>query len=109
MRPRALEDMARVEIYTTPLCPYCWRAKRLLQQKEIPFTEIDLWREPTRRPEMVQRAEGRRTVPQLFIDGRGIGGSDELVDLDARGALDALLDVGADGPASGDATGRTGA
>jgi glutaredoxin 3 len=101
--------MARVEIYTTPVCPYCWRAKRLLQQKEIPFTEIDLWREPARRPEMVQRAEGRRTVPQLFIDGRGIGGSDELVDLDARGALDALRGGGADGPVSDDAMGRTGA
>jgi glutaredoxin 3 len=101
--------MVRVEIYTTPTCPYCWRAKRLLQQKDIPFTEIDLWREPARRPEMVQRAEGRRTVPQLFIDGRGIGGSDELVDLDARGALDALRGGGADGPVSGDVMGRTGA
>jgi glutaredoxin 3 len=58
---------------------------------------------------MVQRAEGRRTVPQLFIDGRGIGGSDDLVDLDAQGGLDALLGVGADGPLSGDGTRRTGA
>jgi glutaredoxin 3 len=96
VRARAPEDMVRVEIYTTPVCPYCWRAKRLLQKKEVSFTEIDLWQEPGRRAEMVQRAEGRRTVPQLFIDGRGIGGSDELVDLDARGALDALLSAGAD-------------
>jgi glutaredoxin 3 len=101
--------MVRVEIYTTPMCPYCWRAKRLLQQKEITFTEIDLWREPGRRPEMVKRAEGRRTVPQLFIDGRGIGGSDELVELDARGGLDALLGVGAEGPVAGGGAGRTGA
>jgi glutaredoxin 3 len=83
--------MAQVEIYTTPLCPYCWRAKRLLQQKNVEFTEIDLWQEPGRRAEMVQRAGGRRTVPQLFIDGHGIGGSDELAALEARGELDALL------------------
>ena len=83
--------MAQVEIYTTPLCPYCWRAKRLLQQKQVAFTEIDLWQEPERRAEMVQRAGGRRTVPQLFVDGRSIGGSDELVALEAQGALEALL------------------
>jgi glutaredoxin 3 len=83
--------MAQVEMYTTPLCPFCWRAKRLLQQKRIAFTEIDLWQEPGRRAEMVERAGGRRTVPQLFIDGRGIGGSDELAELEAQGELDALL------------------
>ena len=84
--------MAQVEIYTTPLCPYCWRAKRLLQQKNVGFTEIDLWQDPGRRAEMMQRAGGRRTVPQLFIDGQGIGGSDELAALEAKGELDALLD-----------------
>jgi glutaredoxin 3 len=84
--------MAQVEIYTTPLCPYCWRAKRLLQRKNVEFIEIDLWQEPNRRAEMMQRAEGRRTVPQLFIDGQGIGGSDELAALEAKGDLDALLD-----------------
>jgi glutaredoxin 3 len=83
--------MAQVEIYTTPLCPYCWRAKRLLQQKSVEFTEIDLWQEPGRRAEMVQRAGGRRTVPQLFIDGQSIGGSDELAALEAKGELDGLL------------------
>jgi glutaredoxin 3 len=83
--------MAQVEIYTTPLCPYCWRAKRLLQQKNVEFTEIDLWQEPTRRAEMVRRAGGRRTVPQLFIDGQSIGGSDELAALEAKGELDGLL------------------
>ena len=84
--------MSVVEIYTTPLCPYCWRAKRLLDRKGIRYTEIDLWQEPDRRTEMVKRAEGRRTVPQVFIDGRGIGGSDELAVLEANGELDALLD-----------------
>jgi glutaredoxin 3 len=83
---------ALVAVYTTPLCPYCWRAKRLLQQKNVEFTEIDLWQEPGRRSEMVQRAAGRRTVPQLFIDGQSIGGSDELAALAAKGELDALLD-----------------
>jgi glutaredoxin 3 len=83
--------MAQVEIYTTPLCPYCWRAKRLLQQKNVEFVEIDLWQEPGRRAEMVERAGGRRTVPQLFIDGQGIGGSDELAALEAKGELDGML------------------
>lgn len=83
--------MAEIEIYTTPFCPYCWRAKRLLSQKGIAFTEIDLWQEPARRAEMVERAGGRSTVPQLFIDGRAIGGSDELAALEAAGELDRLL------------------
>jgi glutaredoxin 3 len=83
--------MAEVEIYTTPLCPYCWRAKRLLDQKGIAFIEVDLWQHPQRRPEMIERAGGRRTVPQLFVDGRAIGGSDELAALERSGELDALL------------------
>jgi glutaredoxin 3 len=86
--------MAEVEIYTTPLCPYCWRAKRLLNQKGVAFVEIDLWRYPQRRPEMIERAGGRCTVPQLFVDGRAIGGSDELAALESRGELDAMLDGG---------------
>jgi glutaredoxin 3 len=83
--------MVDIEIYTTPLCPYCWRAKRLLQSKGVAFTEIDLWQESGRRAEMVERAGGRTTVPQLFIGGRAIGGSDELATLDANGELDRLL------------------
>jgi glutaredoxin 3 len=83
--------MPKVEIYTTPLCPYCYRAKRLLSRKGVEFEEIDLWREGARRAEMVERAQGRTTVPQIFIDGRGIGGSDELAELEAEGELDRLL------------------
>lgn len=83
--------MATVEIYTTPFCPYCTRAKRLLDRKGVAFTEIDVWQEPGRRGEMVERADGRRTVPQVFIGGRGVGGSDELHALDAAGRLDGLL------------------
>lgn len=83
--------MADVVIYTTPLCPYCARAKRLLDGKGVAYAEVDLWTEPGRRAEMLERAEGRRTVPQIFIDGRGIGGSDDLHALDAAGKLDGLL------------------
>ncbi len=91
--------MATVEIYTTPFCPYCTRAKRLLNKKGVAFQEIDVWREPARREEMVRRAEGRRTVPQVFIDGHGVGGSDELHALDAAGRLEPLLATG-DSPAA---------
>ena len=83
--------MAEIEIYTSPFCPYCWRAKRLLEAKGLAFTEIDVLLHPARRAEMRARAEGRTTVPQIFIDGRGIGGSDELASLEASGELDALL------------------
>jgi glutaredoxin 3 len=83
--------MAEVEIYTTPMCPYCWRAKRLLDKKGVPYREVDLWAQPERRAEMTARAQGRRTVPQIFIDGRAIGGSDELAALEASGGLDPLL------------------
>jgi glutaredoxin 3 len=83
--------MANVEIYTTPMCPYCWRAKRLLESKGVAFTEVDLWQQPGRRDEMIGRAGGRRTVPQVFIDGRGVGGSDDIHALDQRGELDRLL------------------
>ena len=86
--------MAEVEIYTTPLCPYCWRAKRLLNSKSVAFVEVDLWQQPQRRAEMIERAGGRSTVPQLFIDGRAIGGSDELAALERDGKLDALLGAG---------------
>ena len=87
--------MATVEIYTTPMCPYCYRAKRLLSSKGVEFTEIDLWQFPARRDEMVARAEGRRTVPQIFVNGRALGGSDDLHALDRVGGLDPLLGNGA--------------
>jgi glutaredoxin 3 len=83
--------MAEIEIYTTPWCPYCWRAKHLLKKKGAAFTEFDLWQESERRAEMVERAGGRTTVPQVFIDGQAVGGSDELAALEASGELDHLL------------------
>ncbi len=83
--------MSRVEIYTTALCGYCARAKRLLSAKGIGFEEIDVTFDPERRSEMTNRTGGRRTVPQIFIDGTPIGGSDELHALERNGELDGLL------------------
>jgi glutaredoxin 3 len=83
--------MAAIEIYTTPLCGYCAKAKRLLDSKGVAYIEFDLWAQPERRPEMLQRANGRHTVPQVFINGRHVGGSDDLHALDARGELDGML------------------
>jgi glutaredoxin 3 len=83
--------MAQIEIYSSPLCGFCHAAKRLLTEKAQSFTEIDVHRDPERRKEMMQRAQGRHTVPQIFIDGRHIGGCDELYALDRAGKLDPLL------------------
>lgn len=83
--------MSLVEIYTTPTCPYCARAKHLLTTKGVAFTEIDVSRDPGLRDAMTERAAGRRTVPQIFIDDQHIGGSDDLYALDSAGKLDPLL------------------
>ena len=83
--------MVEVELYTTPFCPYCVRARALLEHKGVAFTEIDIIEEPARRVEMVRRAGGRTSVPQIFIGGEHIGGSDELLALDRAGELDAKL------------------
>ena len=83
--------MKLVEIYTSPLCGYCHAAKRLLSHKGVSFTEIDVVRNPDRRPEMVQRANGGRTVPQIFIGGQHVGGCDDIYALDSAGKLDPLL------------------
>ncbi|MFO1113308.1 MAG: glutaredoxin 3 [Rhodospirillales bacterium] len=85
--------MSTVEIYTSPFCPYCHRAKSLLEKKGVAFTEIDVPSTPGARDEMMRRTNGARTVPQIFIDGRGIGGSDELAALERAGELDALLGI----------------
>ena len=83
--------MARVEIYTTPWCPDCLAAKRLLQEKGAAFEEIDVSANAALRQDMTQRANGRRTVPQIFINGRHVGGSDELQALEKAGKLDPML------------------
>ena len=83
--------MATVEIYTKAFCPYCTRAMRLLADKGVSPQEHDITLGGPKRAEMLSRANGRTTVPQVFIDGRHIGGSDELAALNARGELDPLL------------------
>jgi glutaredoxin 3 len=83
--------MKLVEIYTSPLCGYCHAAKRLLIKKGIAFTEYDVSRDATLRAEMIQRSNGGRTVPQIFVGDTHVGGSDDLHALERAGKLDALL------------------
>jgi len=83
--------VARVEIYTTPSCPFCVRAKRLLQARGIAYDEIDVAEDEELRTDLVRRT-GRRTVPQIFIDGEPIGGFEELAALDASTRLSDLVD-----------------
>lgn len=83
--------MARVEIFTIAFCPYCDRARALLQRKGVAFEEFDAPHGSAARRDAIARSGGRTTVPQIFIGGRAIGGSDDLVALDRAGKLDALL------------------
>jgi glutaredoxin 3 len=83
--------MALVEVYATTWCPYCARARTLLRRKGLSFVEIDIDEDPKRRAEMIRRAGGRTSVPQIFIGGEHIGGSDDLAALDAAGKLAAGL------------------
>lgn len=83
--------MKPVEIYTSPLCGYCHAAKRLLSKKGVAFTEFDVSRDPSLRGEMIQRSNGGRTVPQIFIGGTHVGGCDDLHALEHAGKLDAFL------------------
>lgn len=83
--------MPEVTIYTTGLCPYCYRAKHLLEQKGVAYREVDVEVTPGGREEMLKRAPGRRTVPQIFIANRHVGGCDDLFALERAGKLDALL------------------
>jgi glutaredoxin 3 len=85
------QAMALVELYTTKWCPYCTRARALLRRKGVVFVEIDIDEVPSRRTEMIRRAQGRTSVPQIFIDGEHIGGSDDLVALDRAGGLEAKI------------------
>jgi glutaredoxin 3 len=83
--------MPPIEIYTTRWCPYCYRAKALLKKKGLTYTEIDLSSHRERRSEMIERANGRATVPQIFIGPVHVGGCDDLHALEHAGKLDALL------------------
>lgn len=83
--------MADVVLYTKPGCPYCMAAVGLLARKGIDFTEIVASNDPEKKAEMIQKSGGKATFPQIFIDGKHIGGSDDMHALDRRGQLDALL------------------
>lgn len=83
--------MPEIEIYTSRWCPFCARAERLLRARGAEFRRIDVDADPNFRQEMMRRAGGRRTVPQIFVDGAHIGGSDDLMDLERAGRLDAVL------------------
>lgn len=87
--------MATIDIYTKYLCPFCARAKSLLNRKGAQFNEIDVTMDRAGFDAMMERSSGRRTVPQIFIDGHHIGGCDDLMALDAAGDLDRLLATGA--------------
>ena len=83
--------MPSIEIYTSPFCGFCHAAKRLLDSKGAGYVEFDVMSDPSLRPEMMQRAKGRHTVPQIFIDGAHIGGFDDIAALERAGKLDPLL------------------
>ncbi|GAA6188549.1 glutaredoxin 3 [Litorivita sp. NS0012-18] len=83
--------MQPVLIYTTPICGFCHAAKRLLKEKDVNFQEVDVMADPSRRAEMTQKANGGRTVPQIFIGETHVGGCDDLYALEQAGKLDALL------------------
>jgi glutaredoxin 3 len=83
--------MPAITIYSKSWCPYCSAAKKLLTEKGAEFTEIDIEKKPEARAEMIQKAKGRSTVPQIFIGEKHVGGCDDLYDLDDRGQLEPLL------------------
>ena len=85
--------MVNVDIYTTPYCPFCIRAKKLLANKKVEFNEIDLSENPDKFEEMLSKSNGARTVPQIFVNGEHIGDCDHIHDLDRKGELDKILKV----------------
>lgn len=84
--------MQRIEIYTSPFCGYCSHAKHLLQRKQLTYVEYDISTDPALRSQMLERSNGRTSVPQIFIADQGIGGCDELYQLEHENKLDAMMD-----------------
>ena len=91
MKSNSASKMKPIEIYTSPLCGFCHAAKRLLKQKGATFSEVNVLAQPGRKAEMIQRAKGGRTVPQIFVGEKHVGGCDELYALERAGKLDKLL------------------
>jgi glutaredoxin 3 len=85
--------MVNIDIYTTPYCPFCIRAKKLLANKKVEFNEIDLSENPDKFEEMLSMSNGARTVPQIFVNGEHIGDCDYIHDLDQKGELDKILNI----------------
>lgn len=85
--------MSNIEVYSGDFCPYCVRAKALLEKKGVSYKEYNVRQDAGRRVEMLERSNGARTIPQIFIDGRHVGGCDELYALERRGELDAWLQL----------------
>ena len=85
--------MANIEIYTSPFCGFCYQAKSLLNDKGVDYIEVDIISQPKRHSEMIERAGGLQTVPQIFIDNQHIGGCDELYELEAKDKLNSILNV----------------
>lgn len=85
-------SMSKIEIYTTTVCPYCVRAKELLKKKDVKYTEYNVGSDPSKLKEMLEKSNGSKTVPQIFINGKHIGGCDELYNLENEGKLDSLLE-----------------
>ena len=85
--------MANIEIYPSPFCGFCYQAKSLLNDKGVDYIEVDIISQPKRHSEMIERAGGLQTVPQIFIDNQHIGGCDELYELEAKDKLDSILNV----------------
>ena len=85
--------MVNIDIYTTPYCPFCIRAKKLLANKKVEFNEIDLSENPDKFEEMLLKSNGARTVPQIFVNGEHIGDCDHIHDLDQKGELDKILKI----------------
>lgn len=83
--------MPQIIVYSGPHCSYCDRAKALLKKKGVAFEEFDVRADPAKREEMLKKSNGRKTIPQIFINGQHIGGCDDLHALDAKGLLDGLL------------------
>ena len=84
--------MAAIEIYTRPMCGFCYQAKKLLDQKGVSYTEYNIWAETGKKDEMLQRSNGGRTVPQIFVGDTHVGGATELLTLEHEGRLDSLLE-----------------
>ena len=85
--------MVNVDIYTTPYCPFCTRAKKLLANKKVEFNEIDLSENPDKFEKMLSKSNGARTVPQIFVNGEHIGDCDHIHDIDQKGELDKILKI----------------